>query len=97
MRLLLVTAAGRLIGAYKSLICDVGVNNGIVSQIMNAARDTKIDDVSVPMTDGPQWNTVLHYWSCKIEAYVKSKNTEMVPEYAPLSQQINGAVSMFHR
>ena len=64
---------------------------------MNAARAAKIDDVSVPMTDGPGWNTVLHDWSRKIEAYVKSKNTEMVPEYASLSQQINGAVSMFHR
>ncbi len=64
---------------------------------MNAARDAKIDDVSVSMTDGPRWNTVLHDWSRKIEAYVKSKNTEMVPEYASLSQQINGAVSMFHR
>ncbi len=41
---------------------------------------------------------MLHDWSRKIEAYVKSKNnTEMVPEYASLSQQINGAVSMFHR
>ncbi len=40
---------------------------------------------------------MLHDWSRKIEAYVKSKNTEMVPEYASLSHQINGAVSMFHR
>ncbi len=64
---------------------------------MNAARDAKIDDVSVPIIDGPQWNTVLHNLSCKTEAYVKSKNTEVVHEYALLSQQINGAVSMFHR
>jgi hypothetical protein len=97
LRLLLVTAAGQLIGAYKSLIHDIGVDNSILSRIMNAARDAKIDDVSVPLTDGPRWNTVLHDWSRKIEAYVKSKSTEVVPEYALLSQQINGAVSMFHR
>ncbi len=97
LMLLLVTAAGQLISTYKSLIRDVGVDNSIVSQIMNLARDDKIDDVSVLMTDGPQWNTVLHDWSRKIEAYVKSKNTEMVPAYASLSQQINGALSMFHR
>jgi hypothetical protein len=95
--LLVVTAAACMIGAYKALICDVGDYNGIVSRIMNAARDSKIDDPSVSMTDGPRWNVVLHEWSCKIEAYVKSKNTEMVPENASLSQQRSVALSMFHR
>jgi hypothetical protein len=86
-----------MIGAYKALICDVGVDNGIVSRIMNAARDSEINDAMVPMTDGPHWNTVLHEWSCKIETYVKSKNTEMVPENALFSQQLSGALSMSHR
>jgi hypothetical protein len=66
--LLVVTAAARMIGAYKALICDVGVDNVIVSRIKNAARDSKINDPSVPMTDGPCWNAVLHEWFCKIEA-----------------------------
>ena len=95
--LLVVTAAARMIGAYKALISDVGVDNGIVSRIMNAARDSKINDALVPMTDGPRWNAVLHEWSHKIEPYVKSKNTEMVPENASLSQQLSGALSMSHR
>jgi hypothetical protein len=97
LRLLVVTIAARMIGAYKALICDVGVDNGIVSRIMNAARDSKIDDALVPMTDGPHWNAVLHEWSRKIETYVKSKNTELVPENASLSQQLSGALSMYHR
>ena len=95
--LLVVTTAARMIGAYKALIHDVGVDNGIVSRIMNAARDSKINDALVPMTDGPNWNAVLHKWSCKIEIYVKSKNTEMVSENASLSQQLSGALSMSHR
>jgi hypothetical protein len=91
--LLVVTAAARMIGAYKALIRDVGVDNGIVSRIMNAARDSKINDALVPMTDNPRWNAVLHEWSRKIETYVKSKNTEMVPENASLSQQLSGTLS----
>ncbi len=52
--LLVVTAAAHMIGAYKALIHDVGVDNSIVSRIMNAARDSKIDDALGPMTDGPR-------------------------------------------
>ncbi len=48
-----------MIGAYKVLIRDVGVDNSIVSRIMNAERDSKIDDALVPMTDGPRWNAVF--------------------------------------
>ena len=95
--LLVVTAAARIIGAYKVFICDVSVDNGIVSRIMNALRDSKINDAMVPITDGPHWNAVLHEWSCKIEAYVKSKNTVMVPENVLLIQQLSGALSMSHR
>ena len=97
LHLLVVTPAARMIGAHKALICDVGVDNGIVSKIMNAVRGTKIDDPSVPMSDGPRWNAVLHEWSGKIEAYVRSKNTGMVPENASLSYQLSGALSMYHR
>ena len=50
LRLLVVTTAARLIGAYKALVCDVGAENSIVSRIKNAARDAKIDDPSVPTT-----------------------------------------------
>ncbi len=52
-----------MIGAYKALIHDVGVDNDIVSRIMNAVRDSKIADQLVPMTDSPRWNAVLHGWS----------------------------------
>ena len=99
LRLLVVTTAARLIGAYKALVRDVGADNDIVSRIKNAARDAQIDDPSVPMTaEGPRWNAVLREWSCRIEAHVKSKNTEMVPaENASLSQQLSGALSIIHR
>jgi hypothetical protein len=99
LRLLVVTTAARLIGAYKALVRDVGADNSIVSRIKNAARDAKIDDPSVPTTaEGPRWNAVLRDWSCRIEAHVKSKNTEMVPaENASLSQQLSGALSIVHR
>lgn len=62
------------------MACDVGVDNDIVSRTMNVARDSKIDDALVPMTDDPHWNAVLCGWSRKIEAHVNSKNTKMVPE-----------------
>jgi hypothetical protein len=75
LHLLIVTAAACMIGAYKALILGVGVDNGIVSRIMNAARDSKIDDALVPMTDGPRWNSVLHEWSHKIK-HVSSARTQ---------------------
>ena len=85
-----------MIGAYKALVHDVGTD---VSRIKNAARDAMIDDPSVRTTaEGPRWNAVLRDWSCRIEAHVKSKNTEMVPaENASLSQQLSGALSIVHR
>jgi hypothetical protein len=89
--------AAHTIGAHKALICIVSVDNRIVSRIMNAARDSKIDDALVHMTDGPRWNAVLHEWPRKIEAYVKSINTEMFPENVLLSQQLSGALSIFQR
>ena len=54
--------------------------------------------VDPPQHPPPLLPLPLHQWSCRIEAHVKSKNTEMVPaENASLSQQLSGALSIIHR
>lgn len=89
---LALSACASIVRYYNQLCRDMGHLNAIVTSIRQAAKDAKIDDPTVPRTQGPtpRWLTVLEYWSSSLDKRFKEMNPDRVQNDASLTQQVAG-------
>lgn len=78
---LALSACASVVRYYNQLCRDMGPFHTIVTSVRQAAKDAKIDDPTVPLTQGltPRWRTVLEYWSSTLDKRFKELNPDRNP------------------
>lgn len=85
LRPVIMISAARIVGSYRDLIRDVGLDYPIVRAVMEAARRAKVDDEQVKEAGNPRYHIVLRSWS---DAITKSF-IECNQQTSPIDPNVN--------